>query len=55
MSVEWAEATIGQLMIAGIISIIYWQTKKPRAQMTTNDATNGLWSALFADNSFTVE
>ena len=26
-----------------------------RAQMTANDATKGLWSALFADNSFTVE
>ena len=52
---EWGEATVSQKMIVGIISIKYWQTKKPRAQMTANDATKGLWSTLFADNSFTVE
>ena len=42
-------------MIVGIISIEYWQTKKPRAQMTANGATKGLWSVIFANNSFTVE
>ena len=42
-------------MIVGIISVKYWQTKKPWAQMTATDAANGLWSALFADNSFTVK
>ena len=42
-------------MIVGIISIKYYSTKKALAQMTANDATKGLWSALFADNSFTVE
>ena len=55
LSVEWGEATISQKMIVGIISIKYWQTKKPWAQMTSTDAATGLWSARFADNSFTVE
>ena len=55
LSVEWEEATLSQQMFVGIISIKYWQTKKPWAQMTANDATKRLWSALFADNSLTVE
>ena len=52
---EGGEATISQQMIVGIISVKYWQTKETWAQMTATDAANGLWSALFADNSFTVE